>query len=179
MVTTNSSHHPQNRWNLDVRCSILPSGMWNVGRRPSAWSQQCSKGFLSSIAHSKQFWVDFETFWALSAWFRSIWHVFLKKRRPGGCFFADAVFFEFWNDFSSIFDDYPLKTCVIYIGQQIVLLRFALIGTLSHWFQWSNSVQQIRFINFCFYKFLLVQIGANIMPHNNLSHFDTFGHDYW
>ena len=57
------------------------------------------------------------------------------------------------------------------------ILIFAL--AYSQWFQWSNTVQQIRFINFCFYKFLLVQIGANIMPHNNLSHFDTFGHDYW
>ena len=25
----------------------------------------------------------------------------------------------------------------------------------------------------------MVQIGANIIPHNNLSHFDTFGHGDW
>ena len=58
--------------------------------------------------------------------------------------------------------------------------------TFSTWYadgstviRMSNSVQQIRFINFWFSKFLLVQIGANILPHDNSSHFDFFGHDYW
>ena len=42
--------------------------------------------------------------------------------------------------------------------------QIKVIISRAQWFQWSNCVQQIRFINFWFSNLLLVQIGANIMP---------------
>ena len=75
-----------------------------------------------------------------------------------------------------------LRVCFILPCKKKFRMHYTLYNTIlriAHWFQWSNSVQQIRFINFWFSNLWLVQIGANIMPHNNSSHFDTFGHDYW
>ena len=47
----------------------------------------------------------------------------------------------------------------------------------AQWFQWSNSVQQIRFISFRFSNRLLVQIGANVLAYVSERSFTIPGYE--
>ena len=98
--------------------------------------------------------------------------------------YTNMLFISAKNFFSKKIRQMNAVLCKIHSANPVKTLQFNGMGWAgrasgAQWSEWFNIVQKIWIGNFGFWKLLWVQIVANIRPHKNSYHFDTFDHNYW